>query len=175
MPRGRKPNIRIDGAKLDEAIRNFEGDRYNRSKISRIIMGKDKTYYSMTVREGSINEATLNRVCEYYGFTAADFIVKDTPEADSNYIPPVAANTPVPITTIIPVDSENSAKIIELLTSIDATLKELVAAEKATQFILNDVTNNLIKSCSNQKTMMETLNEMSKRRNGHHNTVTKSY
>lgn len=172
MARGRKPNIDVDAVKLDAAIQNAEGEKFVRTKISEIIMGRDKTYYRHMMDRNKISPEVLKRVCKYYGFNEKDYLLENHVKSEDTQ---KIAIQPVPVATYIGPDPENSQKMIEILTSIDKTLKDLLAADKATQFILNDIVNNQIKSNSNQKTIIETLEEYTKKRNSHHSSVTKHY
>ena len=150
MARGGRPaNIKIDGAKLDAAIRASEGDKFNQGKISRIIMGRDKSYYRIAIKENSINSEVLDKVCEYYELNRDDYLAP-TPSATPVNLEFVATSTSAPV-------GLDSDKLIELLTSIDKSLQEIAASERATQFVLSEIQNSLLKSNSNEKTIIDKL------------------
>jgi len=155
---GRIPNIKIDGLKLDEAIRKAEGSGFNQGKISQFIMCKDKSYYSGMLRRNEISGDTLQRVCEYYDLDKDDFII--TEKSKKQEIQRIA-------------DTQNYDNLILLLTGIDKTLKELLAAQKSTQFMINEMKNNLMKSNSNEKAILDKIESIEKSGNARNHTYSK--
>lgn len=154
----RPANLKIDGAKLDEAIKKAEGIKFNQSKVSQFIMGRDKTYYSGTIKKNEINAEVLDRVCDYYELDKNDYIITEATE--KKQIQEKA-------------DTQNYDNMILLLTSIDKTLKELLASEKSTQFILNEMKNNLMKSNTNEKNILDKLDDVAKSNTAKANTYNK--
>ena len=150
--------VKIDGKKLDAAIKKVEGDKWNQSKISCYIMNMKKSYYCYAVTNNLMNPEVLDRVCQYYDLDKDDFII--TAEDEKKQIQQQA-------------DTQNYDNLILLLTGIDKTLKELLAAEKSTQFILNEMKNNLIKSNSNEKQICDLLEAAEKRKQAYHHTASK--
>ena len=122
----RQPNLKIDGELLDIHIRRAEGDKFNQTKISQFILGKDKTYYSKTLLQGSISEECLERVCNYYDLDKTEYIITD--EVEKKNIQQKA-------------DTQNYENIIVLLTAVDRTLVELLAQQKTT----NEMMRNLLR------------------------------
>ena len=158
MPRGRAPRIKFNAQKFDEDIRKHEGSRFNQSKISEFIMGRNSTYYCEALKEEKIAEEILEKVCKYYELDKNDYII--TADVEKQQIQQKA-------------DTQNYDNLILLLTGIDKTLKELLAAEKSTQFILNEMKNNLMKSNANEKQILETLESVNKSNTAKHNTYNK--
>lgn len=155
---GRPANIKIDGKKLDEDIRNHEGSKFNATKISKFIMGKNTTYYCQSIKENNMSEEVLNRVCQYYELDKSDYIV--TADVEKQKIQQKA-------------DTQNYDNLILLLTGIDRTLKELLAAQKSTQFILNEMKGDLMKSNSNSKAILEKIESFEKSNNARNHTYSK--
>ena len=155
---GRTPNIKIDGSKLDEAIKKVEGDKFNQGKVSQFIMGRDKTYYSGTVKKNEISPEVLDRVCSYYEFDKEDFIV--TAETEKKEIQQKA-------------DTQNYENVLTYLKGIDGLLREVLATQKSTNFILNEMKNNLIKSNTNEKALLDKIDAVSKSAMVRSNTYSK--
>ena len=123
-------------------------------KLSR----RDKTYYRGTIKKNEINAEVLDRVCDYYELDKNDYIITEATE--KKQIQEKA-------------DTQNYDNMILLLTSIDKTLKELLASEKSTQFILNEMKNNLMKSNTNEKNILDKLDDVAKSNIARSNTYNK--
>ena len=160
----RQKNTKIDAKKLDEAIRACEGEKFHQGKISEIIMGHGIDYYGKMLKTNTISEDTLSRVCKYYGLTREDYLhVEPSPVA---IVEPVPQNDPIAFTNI--------DAIVELLTSIDNSIKDLKEAYKATQFTLTEMQNAIVKSNANTKAVLDKLETRGTTKYGHskyHTTV----
>jgi len=158
MGRGRAPRVKFNAQKFDEDVRKHEGTRFNQSKISEFIMGRNATYYCEALKEERIAEEVLEKACKYYELDKVDYII--TEETEKKQIQQKA-------------DTQNYENVLTYLKGIDDLLRELLAAEKSTQFILNEMKNNLMKSNTNEKAMIEKLEAVEKREQAKHNTYTK--
>ena len=153
-----RTTIKIDGKKLDAAIKAAEGDKWNQAKISCYIMNMKKSYYCYAVTNNLMNPEVLDRVCQYYDLDKDDFIV--TAEDEKKQIQQQA-------------DTQNYENVLTYLKGIDGILRELLSTQKSTNFILNEMKNNLIKSNSNEKDICDLLAAAEKRKQAYHHTASK--
>lgn len=133
----REKNLKVDSEKIDKVVRNIDG-------------GKCDTYYTTIVlKDHAISKDAYERLCEYYGLTAEEFIV--TEEKEKQLIQEKA-------------DTMNYENVILLLTGIDKTLKELLAAQKSTNYILGEIKNGQVSANQNGKKIIELVDNIDKNR-----------
>jgi len=154
----RKPNIKINGEALDTDIRKAEGNRYNQSNISTIIMGRAKSYYAQCICKNSMEENVLDKLCTFYDLDKIDYVI--TEEAEKAAI-------------IKQVDNLNYENILTLLASIDKSLREILAQEKSNQFTLGEIQNAILTGNGHSKASLEILQTQEKRKQNYHNTTNK--
>ena len=146
----REKNLKIYSDKIDKVARSIDGDNYNPSRISKFILGKGNGYYTTTVlREHTISKDAYERLCEYYGLVPEDYIL--TEKKEKEIIQEKA-------------DTMNYENIIILLTGIDKTLKELLATQKSTNYILGEIKNGQVASNQNGKKVIELVDNIDKNR-----------
>lgn len=76
MPKGRTQSedvITINVEKLENDLRQIEGERFAGTKIAEFIMGYDKTYWSYMRKEKRCNVKGLNKLCSYYNLQPDDY------------------------------------------------------------------------------------------------------
>ena len=145
---GRQPNIRINGELLDKHIKEIEGEKFDASKISTFILGRDKTYYKKCLLQNSLAEDVLDRVCKYYELTKDDYII--TEEKVKETIQQKA-------------DTMNYDNVILLLQGIDTAMKELLAQQKTTNYYLKELYTNSTNDTKLKKEILQKLENMEKR------------
>lgn len=144
----RPQKIKINVALLDKNIRAIENGNFNQAKISKFVMGKCSTYYSEMLKNGTIAEEVLDRVCEYYDLTKKDYII--TEEDVQKEIQQKA-------------DTQNYENLIVLLTGIDKALKEILAQQKSTNFLLGELKTNAANDNKFSKEIIQKLENLEKR------------
>lgn len=145
---GRTPNIKFNGELLDKKIKEIEKDSFNQGKVSIYIMGKGRSYYCDCIKNGTIAESVLDRVCTYYEFDKKEFIV--TEETVKKDIQEKA-------------DTQNYENVIILLQGIDRTLKELLAQQKSTNYLLGELKTSAMNDTKNSKDILGKLENLEKR------------
>lgn len=147
---GRERNLKLYSEKLDKVIRDAEGDKYDPKRISKFVLGKCDSYYSKTViKDGNISQDAFDRLCEYYSLKPENYILTD--EKEKEVIQEKA-------------DTQNYENIIVLLTGIDKTLRELLATQKSTNYILGEIKNGQVASNQNSKKVIELVDNIDKNR-----------
>ena len=144
----RPQKIKINVTLLDKNIRDNENGNFNQAKISKFVMGKGDTYYSEMLKNGTVAEEVLDRVCEYYDLTKKDYII--TEEDVQKEIQQKA-------------DTQNYENLIVLLTGIDKTLKEILAQQKSTNFLLGELKTNAANDNKFSKEIIQKLENLEKR------------
>ena len=144
----RPQKIKINVTLLDKNIRDNENGNFNQAKISKFVMGKGDTYYSEMLKNGTVAEEVLDRVCEYYDLSKEDYIV--TKETVQKEIQQKA-------------DTQNYENLIVLLTGIDKSLKEILAQQKSTNFLLGELKTNATNDNKFSKEIIQKLENLEKR------------
>ena len=146
----REKNLKIDSEKIDKVIKSVDGDKYDPKRISKFVLGKGDTYYTAIVlKDHAISKDAYERLCEYYSLVPEDYII--TEEKEKQIIQEKA-------------DVMNYENVILLLTGIDKTLKELLAAQKSTNYILGEIKNGQVASNQNGKKVIELVDNIDKNR-----------
>lgn len=146
----REKNLKIYSEKLDKVIRAAEGDKYDAKRISKFVLGKCDSYYSKSVIQNhNISKDAYERLCEYYNLKPEDYILTEAKEKE--VIQEKA-------------DTQNYENIIILLTGIDKTLKELLATQKSTNYILGEIKNGQVTNNQNSKKVIELVDNIDKNR-----------
>lgn len=153
----RKPNIAYNAQKLDEAIREIDGGRYNKSNISTFICGCANTYYNGCMSDGKISEEALKKICKFYGLKFKDYIEIPNPEPVEPPKPKVVEDkqassatnpTIVNVDTTAIVDGLSeitknganiSSSIMAQLLAINKAIAELIAQQKSTNYLLGQI------------------------------------
>lgn len=146
MPRPQK--IKINATLLDKYIRDNENDNFNQAKISKFVMGKGDTYYSEMLKNGTVAEEVLDRICEYYELDKKDFIITD--EIAKKQIQEQA-------------NTQNYENLVLLLTGINKTMQEQLAQQKSTNYLLGEIRTSLLNENKNTKSILEKLDNLEKR------------
>ena len=144
----RPQKIKINVTLLDKNIRAIENGNFNQAKISKFVMGKGDTYYSEMLKNGTVAEEVLDRVCEYYDLSKEDYIV--TKETVQKEIQQKA-------------DTQNYENLIVLLTGIDKTLKELLAQQKSNNYMLQQIQTYMANENKFSKDIITILDKQEKR------------
>lgn len=106
-------NIRIDADALKEALtKNKMG--WNMSQISTQILGCDASYLSTSFRQGTIKEASLDKLCALFNLNKADFIKEERKTSTEAY----------------QTSDDLHENIITGITSICNTLKYILAEQR---------------------------------------------
>ena len=146
----REKNLKVDSARIDKVVRSIDGDKYDPKRISKFVLGKGDTYYTTIVlKDHAISKDAYERLCEYYGLAHDDYIV--TEEKEKQLIQEKA-------------DTMNYENVILLLTGIDKTLKELLAAQKSPNYILGEIKNGQVSTNQNGKKVIELVDNIDKNR-----------
>ena len=144
----RPQKLKINVTLLDKNIREKENGNFNQSKISKFVMGKGETYYSEMLKNGTVAEEVLDRVCEYYELTKKDYLI--TEETVKKEIQQKA-------------DTQNYENLIVLLTGIDKTLKELLAQQKSNNYMLQQIQTYMANENKFSKDIITILDKQEKR------------
>ena len=185
----RKPNVFYDAKKMDDIIREIDGDRYSGTNVGTIIMGKGNTYYFNCLKRNMISEDALRRVCKFYKLRAKDYILPEPinveePESVEETVKPVpsdtvledSADTPNGVSTesVDPVESSKSAEpikviaelpeinlgpVVDLLITQNKLLNDQIAYQKSTNYILEQIENRLIKIKGLDEDILKLLQE----------------
>lgn len=148
MPR--EKNLKIYSDKIDKIVKDAEGDKYDPKRISKFVLGKGDTYYTKSIlKDGNISKDAYERLCEYYNLKPEDYIL--TEKKEKEIIQEKA-------------DTMNYENVIILLTGIDKTLKELLATQKSTNYILGEIKNGQVASNQNGKKVIELVDNIDKNR-----------
>lgn len=147
MGRGRTPNIKINGEQLDKDIKNIEKTSFNAGKISTFILGKSKTYYTVSIRENNMSKDTLDRLCGYYDLDAEDYIV--TEEMETKAVQEQ-------------VTDQNYENLILVLMSIDRSLKEIVSHTKTTNMGIEDLKSSMTGVMKLEREILENVDKKHK-------------
>ena len=142
--KGRTPNLTIKGESLNNDIKAIEKNGFNSAKISTFIMGKGKMYFAQAVKNNKMARASLEKVCGYYDLDTEDYIV--TEEVEKQIIQEKA-------------DTLNYDNIILLLTSIDKTLKEILAQTKSNGINAGYIRNDINAVGNVGKTILEKISK----------------
>jgi len=146
----REKNLKVDSEKIDKVIKDIDGDKYDPKRISKFVLGKCDTYYTTIVlKDHAISKDAYERLCEYYGLGSEEFIV--TEEKEKQLIQEKA-------------DTMNYENVILLLTGIDRALKELLAAQKSTNYILTAIKESQTKEIQNDNKIIELVDNIDKNR-----------
>ena len=186
----RQPNILYDSKKLDDAIREIDGDRYSATNIGSIVMGKGNTYYFNCLKKNTISEDALSRVCKFYKLRKKDYIVpeqvkleiaesdntnKESSNESSNVQPPIDADQLVhSLSEIIKPTVVDITPLIELMTNQNTVLGEfssqqikhmgeLIGQQKSTNYQLEQICNHLIKIKQQNESILKILQERESR------------
>ena len=130
MPKAvREKHVDYDVEKLDNAIREIDGDRYMKSRISTFIIGKGSGYYGQCMDRRSISENSLKKICAFYRLKTKDYIinkpkVKPVKEVEPEQlvleeIPTSDVSTPeetVPVPVVAP--TLDITKLVEAFTPV---------------------------------------------------------
>jgi len=185
----RKPNVFYDAKKLDDIIREIDGDRYSGTNVGAIVMGKGNTYYFNCLKKNTISEDALRRVCKFYRLKAKDYILPEPikveePEAVEETVKPVPSDTVLEDSTdtqnesstesVDPVESSKSAEpikviaelpeidlgpVVDLLITQNKLLNDQIAYQKSTNYILEQIENRLIKIKGLDEDILKLLQE----------------
>lgn len=148
MPR--EKNLKIYSDKIDKIVKDAEGNKYDPKRISKFVLGKGDTYYTKSIlKDGNICKDAYERLCEYYNLKPEDYILTEAKEKE--VIQEKA-------------DTMNYENIIILLTGIDKTLKELLATQKSTNYILGEIKNGQVINNQNSKKVIELVDNIDKNR-----------
>lgn len=189
----KEKNVYYDVQKLDEVIREIDGDRYNKSRIGLYILGKSENYYGQSMTKGKMSSIALDKLCKFYGLNKKDYIidppkkvvepvessetVSDTADAD-------AANTsmtPTPIQTVIQAEPTDLTPIINMLTEmisefttqmqlLTKSVTEVLAENKSTNFMIGQLTDRIGQHYKAEKDIFETIEQnMRFRKNNNNN------
>lgn len=146
----REKNLKIYSDKIDKVVKAAEGDKYDPKRISKFVLGKGDTYYTnMILKHHVICKDAYERLCEYYGLVPEDYIL--TEKKEKEIIQEKA-------------DTMNYENVILLLTGIDRTLKELLAAQKSTNYILTAIKESQTKEIQNDNKIIELVDSIDKNR-----------
>lgn len=186
----RQPNIVYDSKKLDDAIREIDGDRYSATNIGSIVMGKGNTYYFNCLKKSTISEDALSRVCKFYKLRKKDYIVpeqvkleiinqtnpdKESSDESSNGSQPIDANQLVnSLSEIIKPTVVDITPMIELMTAQNNVLsefsgqqikhmEEIAGQQKSTNYQLEQICNHLIKIKQQNESILKILQERESR------------
>ncbi len=186
----RQPNIVYDSKKLDDAIREIDGDRYSATNIGSIVMGKGNTYYFNCLKKSTISEDALSRACKFYKLRKKDYIVpeqvkleiinqtnpnKEFSDESSNGSQPIDANQLVnSLSEIIKPTVVDITPMIELMTAQNNLLsefsgqqikhmEEIVGQQKSTNYQLEQICNHLIKIKQQNESILKILQERESR------------
>lgn len=189
----REKNVYYDVQKLDEVIREIDGDRYNKSRLGLYIMGKNDNYYGQSMKKGKISGIALDKLCKFYGLNKKDYIidppkkvvepvessetVSDTADADDANISMV----PAPIPTVIQAEPTDLTPIINMLTEmisefttqmqlLTKSVTEVLAENKSTNFMIGQLTDRIGQHYKAEKDIFETIEQnMRFRKNNNNN------
>lgn len=162
----RKPNIAYNAQKLDDAIREIDGGRYNKSNISTFICGCANTYYNGCMSDGRISEEALKKICKFYGLKFKDYLEVPKPEpiepetpieqkSEESTSAGTVANIPAPVVNIdlSPIvtgleniskfDEKQSGAIMAQLLAMNKTVAEATAQQKSTNYLIAQMLDKL--------------------------------
>ena len=146
----RQPNIKINAELLDKQIKSLEGDKFDPKKVSEFIMSRGDTYYSKSIKDGAMALDALEKLCKYYDLDKKDYIITDQQEKQE---------------VQKQVDNTNYENMLIAFGNVDKLLREILAQQKSTNYILGELRNNLIISNKNQKDIVNKLEAIEKRQN----------
>ena len=162
----RKPNIAYNAQKLDDAIREIDGGRYNKSNISTFICGCANTYYNGCMSDGKISEEALKKICKFYGLKFKDYLEVPKPEPVAPETPVdqkssestssgTVSNIPAPVVNIdlSPIvagleniskfDEKQSSAIMAQLLAMNKAVNEAAAQQKSTNYLIAQMLDKL--------------------------------
>ena len=194
----REKNVYYDVQKLDEVIREIDGDRYNKSRIGLYILGKSENYYGQSMAKGKMSSIALDKLCKFYGLNKKDYIidppkkvvepvelseiVSDTADVDGANISMV----PAPIQTVIQAEPTDLTPIINMLTEmisefttqmqlLTKSVTEVLAENKSTNFMIGQLTDRIGQHYKAEKDIFETIEQnMRFRKNNNNNNKYRS-
>ena len=190
----KEKNVYYDVQKLDEVIREIDGDRYNKSRIGLYILGKSENYYGQSMTKGKMSSISLDKLCKFYGLNKKDYIidppkkvaektvessepVSDTDDADAANISMVPASIPTVIqaepTDLTPIINMLTEMISEFTTQMQLLTKsvtEVLAENKSTNFMIGQLTDRIGQHYKSEKDIFETIEQnMRFRKNNNNN------
>lgn len=189
----KEKNVYYDVHKLDEAIREIDGDRYNKSRIGLYILGKSENYYGQSMTKGKMSSIALDKLCKFYGLNKKDYIidppkkvvesvessetVSDTADVDVANISMVPASIPTVIqaepTDLTPIINMLTEMISEFTTQMQLLTKsvtEVLAENKSTNFMIGQLTDRIGQHYKAEKDIFETIEQnMRFRKNNNNN------
>ena len=162
----RKPNIAYNAQKLDDAIREIDGGRYNKSNISTFICGCANTYYNGCMSDGKISEEALKKICKFYGLKFKDYLEVPKPEPVAPETPVdqksaestsagTVTNIPAPVVNIdlSPIvagleniskfDEKQSSAVMAQLLAMNKAVNEAAAQQKSTNYLIAQMLDKL--------------------------------
>lgn len=163
-------NFPYDAKKLDDDIRNIDGERYNQSKISTFIIGRCDTYYSQAFKKEAISKEALSKICKYYSLKEKDYLLPDAPRKskveEAKNVEEKVVEKPI----VVNIDIDPIIKAIEAMkedmNKHTKILEELVAQQKSANFVLNQALDRL---SSIQKFEKDILDKIPANRNRTYN------
>lgn len=146
----RLPNIKINGELLDKQVKSIEGDKFDPKKVSEFIMSKGDTYYAKSIKDGTMSADALDKLCKYYDLNKKDYIITEAQAKQE---------------VQKQVDNINHENLLIALGNIDKLLREMLAQQKSTNYILGEMRNSMITFGKNQKDMISKLESIEKKGN----------
>jgi len=144
----RIPKIRFNSEKLDKDIKQAEGAKFNQGKISEFIMQRNKTYYCECMKDGTIAEEVLDKVCSYYDLSKDDYIV--TQQTEQAEIQKKA-------------DTLNYENVLTHLGTISKTLNEILGQQRSIAYLLGELNNKMMGQNKHDKELISLLEDIKKK------------
>jgi len=188
----KEKNVYYDVQKLDEVIREIDGDRYNKSRIGLYILGKSENYYGQSMTKGKMSSIALDKLCKFYGLNKKDYIIDppkkvvepvESSEIVSDIADADAANTamaPAPIPTVIQAEPTDLTPVINMLTEmisefttqmqlLTKSVTEVLAENKSTNFMIGQLTDRIGQHYKAEKDIFETIEQNMRFRKNNNN------